>query len=194
MRRRSTYPDGAAPQRRASRLLTRIVTLGWLGSVSCATPAPLCADVYQSPESFIAENLGLLPAPQTLWLNGDLQAKVKAVLGHPYKTLRVKFWRNNGKTIWILDEIGKEEDITIGFLVNGDAIERTSVLEFRESRGWEIKFPAFTRQFTGIRLGENDGLDRTIDGITGATLSVEAYRRLARLALLLHREAAAHAP
>lgn len=194
MRGRLTYPDGAVPTRRASRLLTRIVTLGWLGTVSCAAPATLCADIYQTPESFLAEALGSTPAPQTLWLTDDLQTKVKAVLGHPYKTLRITFWRNNGKTAWILDEVGKEEDITIGFLVSGDAIERTKVLEFRESRGWEIKFPAFTQQFQGAKLRDDGELDRRIDGITGATLSVDAYLRLARLALLLHHEATAHAP
>ncbi len=169
-----------------------LVVTAWLAFV---IPGSALAEVYQTPESFVGEALGnVAPAPQTLWLNGDLQARIRQVLGHPYKSFRVKYWRDEAKTVWVLDEIGKDEDITIGFLVNDAAIERTAVLAFRESRGWEIKFPSFTRQFAGVRLDGEDGLDRTIDGITGATLSVDAYRRLAHLALVLHRAVTAHAP
>ena len=60
-----------------------------------------------------------------------------------------------------------------------------SVLQFRESRGWEIRYPFFTQQFDGVRLDKNDKLNERIDGITGATLSVRAATRSANLALVL---------
>ena len=40
----------------------------------------------------------------------------------------------------------------------------------------------------GVTLDENDSLDVAIDGISGATLSVQALTRLAGMALYLHAE------
>jgi len=62
------------------------------------------------------------------------------------------------------------------------------VLTYRESRGWEIRFPVFMNQYRGAQVDSNEKLDRKIDGISGATLSVRATTRLARMALALHRE------
>jgi hypothetical protein len=87
----------------------------------------------------------------------------------------------------VLDEIGKEMPTTVGIAINDSAVERVKVLVYRESRGWEVKSPAFTAQFFGARLaGQN--LDRHIDGISGATLSVRALSRLTRLALLFDQQ------
>ncbi len=65
------------------------------------------------------------------------------------------------------------------------------MLEFRESRGWEVRYPFFTRQFEDARLNGKDRLDRDIDSITGATLSVHAVTRVARVALIMHDTVAA---
>ena len=48
--------------------------------------------------------------------------------------------------------------------------------------------PAFTDQFNAAALTENNGLDVRIDGISGATLSVQALTRLAAMALFLNAE------
>ena len=127
-----------------------------------------------------------VPASKTLWVNGDLRTSLEEVLGHPFGRLRVRFWQHGARSTWVLDEIGKELPITIGVTVDSGAIENVRVLEFRESRGWEVRYPFFTRQFVEARLGHDDRLDREIDGITGATLSVGAVTRVARVALLLH--------
>jgi hypothetical protein len=50
-----------------------------------------------------------------------------------------------------------------------------------------VRHAFFTRQFDQAQL-ENGKLDRSIDGITGATLSVEALQRAARLALWLDQQ------
>ena len=94
------------------------------------------------------------------------------------------------RSAWILNEIGKELPITIGVAVSSGAIASVDVLEFRESRGWEVRYPFFTDQFVDARLGPNDKLDRRIDGITGATMSVDAVTRVAQVALLLHEHVA----
>jgi hypothetical protein len=127
-----------------------------------------------------------VPAPKTLWVSGELRTSLEQVLGHPFGRLRVRFWQHGARSAWVLDEIGKELPITIGVTVDSGAIDNVRVLEFRESRGWEVRYPFFTEQFVEARLGRDDRLDRTIDGITGATLSVGAVTRIARAALLLH--------
>ena len=128
---------------------------------------------------------GEVPAPKVLWLKGDLKKQVAAILGHRYPSLRIRFWQRGSRTAWILEEVGKEQPITTGIVVDQGRIERIKVLIFRESRGWEVRYPFFTDQFRGASLNERLELDRDIDGISGATLSVRALERLARLALFL---------
>lgn len=135
-------------------------------------------------DRFLSEMLGKPPAAEMLWLVGELQPAVRAILEHDYPAARVRYWRGGTRTVWVLDEIGKEMPITVGVAINNGAVERVKVLVYRESRGWEVKSPAFTAQFSGARLAEGQRLDRHIDGISGATLSVRALSRLTRLALL----------
>ncbi|MDP4879954.1 MAG: FMN-binding protein [Opitutales bacterium] len=53
----------------------------------------------------------------------------------------------------------------------------------------EDDFFFFTDQFEGLELTNENTLNRKIDGISGATLSVNALTRLSKLALHLHKEA-----
>ena len=128
------------------------------------------------------------PVGKNLWLRGQLKQDVKSLLGHDYSKLRVKYWQQGETTTWILEQIGKVKPITAGFVVKSGEIQHTAVLAFRESRGWEVKRKAFTRQFEFTRLTPDNRLSQHIDGITGATLSVSAMTRMARLALRLHQE------
>ncbi len=129
---------------------------------------------------------GEVPAARTLWVSGELRDSVERVLGHRFASLRVRYWYDGETSVWVLDEIGKELPITIGVTVSDAAIVNVRVLEFRESRGWEVRYPFFTDQFANARLGPGARLDRSIDGITGATLSVGAVTRIARVALVMH--------
>ena len=61
------------------------------------------------------------------------------------------------------------------------------MLTYRENRGGEVATPAFTDQFSHAMLADNGELDVHIDGISGATLSVQALTRLANMALYLHQ-------
>lgn len=163
--------------------------LGWLLVAPLAGAgviAPARADtVYLEPEQFLAEVLGQVPKPQALWLTPQIQQAIVAVLEHPYRQARVRYWRNEDTVAWILEEIGKEFPITAGFAVRNGKLIRTRVLVYRESRGGEVQQRSFVRQFDGAALLDGGRLDRRIDGITGATMSVDAMQRMARLALLL---------
>jgi hypothetical protein len=142
--------------------------------------------VYQSPDEFLAESL---PGCQhkALWLKSEVKSQIKQLIGHPFPGFRVRYCLKDGKTAWILDEIGKTEPITSGIIVDQGQVEQVRVLVFRESRGSEVHRSAFTRQYKSAVLDGENRLDRHIDGITGATLSVSALNRQVKLALLLDR-------
>jgi len=144
------------------------------------------AAVYQEPAEFVTESFhGKPPTPKALWLTPELKKQMQEILGHPPTGMRIRYWQDKQRTTWVLDEIGKELPITTGIVINNDTIERVRVLIFRESRGWEVRHDFFTDQFRGAGMNGKGSLDRNIDGISGATLSVRAVEKLARGALLL---------
>jgi len=151
---------------------------------------PVTADnAYQSPDEFLDKVFaGSTPAPQILWLKGETGQTAREILGHKYPGLRIRYWENDNRSAWIMEEIGKVKPITAGLVVHDGSLEVIQVLAFRESRGWEIRYPFFTDQFTGVTLTEENKLDRIIDGISGATLSVTAMKKLARLALYFDQQ------
>lgn len=142
-------------------------------------------EVVLPPDEFLRESFGgELPKAQLLWLDDRAQAALRPIFGHAYPQARLRYWRADGRTVWMLDDIGKEFPITAGFVVHAAAIDRAGVLIYRESRGGEIRFPSFLHQFAGAHL-EHGELEPEIDGISGATLSVWAMERMARAALTL---------
>jgi hypothetical protein len=145
-------------------------------------------DVYLEPDAFIEQAFEGEPEKKVLWLNKELKAGMEEILGHGYKGLRIRYWQQENRTAWILEEIGKVKPITTGFVVEDGVMQSMDVLIYRESHGWEVRYPFFTKQFNGLKL-KGRQLDKDIDGISGATLSVNALIRLSRLALFLHEEA-----
>ncbi len=89
--------------------------------------------------------------------------------------LQVRVARRGDATLGyvVIDEvIGKFELITYAVGVNRDgSVRQVEVMDYRESHGYEIRLPAWRRQFEGktaaspIRVGED------IANISGATLS-----------------------
>lgn len=148
------------------------------------SPVDAANTVYKTQEQFLSESFSSVPAPKTLWLKGELKQNIKDLIGQNYGKLRVRYWQQGQRTAWVLEAIGKEQPITFGYLVEQGKIIDAEVLIFRESRGWEVHRPAFTKQFIGAEL-EQQRLSQTIDGISGATLSVRAMDKTARLALYL---------
>lgn len=144
-------------------------------------------ETYQSPKDFIHGVFkGEVPEAGKLWIKEDLRQKIRGIMEHDLGVLRLRYWFKDERTAWILEEIGKERPITTGLVVSKGKLEQIRVLIFRESRGWEVRYPFFTDQFKGASLDDNNNLDKPIDGISGATLSVMAMKKLARLAIVLH--------
>ena len=151
-------------------------------------PAPVnAASVYETHAAFLARAFGgSPPEPDIIWLSGDKKSTVRQLLGHDYPALRLRYWCQSGRSAWVLEEIGKELPITVGVIAERNYIKSLKVLTYRENRGGEVATPAFTDQFDGVMLETSDTLDTKIDGISGATLSVQALTRLATMALFLH--------
>lgn len=157
-------------------------------SLLLLAPSAWASSTYQTSEDFLNEVFaGNTPEPSILWMTGEIRTATTKILGHEPYQLRVRYWQHGQRSAWILDEIGKEQPITTGLVVNAGKLERVRVLVFRESRGWEVKYPFFTDQFLQIGLTPDFKLDKQIDGVSGATLSVRALTNLARLALYLHQ-------
>jgi FAD:protein FMN transferase len=86
----------------------------------------------------------------------------------------------------ILNEIGKHENITfiVGVSPRGKVLE-VAVMEYRESRGSEVKERRFLSQFRGKTSSDPIRVNQDIVNYTGATLSSYAIARGVRRALAL---------
>lgn len=146
-------------------------------------------EVYQQPSAFIAESFNATPTKRTLTITDGVRARISKIMGTHYQLSAPNYWEHEGKTAWVLEEIGKYKPITTGIVVGKDGtLARLKVLIYRESHGGEVRHSFFTRQFKGAGLRRGKKLDQPIDGIAGATLSVKALERLSALALMLHEE------
>jgi uncharacterized protein with FMN-binding domain len=149
--------------------------------------------VDQKPAQFINHIFnGDIPKAQVLWLSKADKTVVAEILQHKFNRLRIRYWQKEDdqvkNSVWVLNEIGKEKPITIGVHIKDQQIVELKVLAYRESRGDEVRHQFFTKQFNLAKLTKNNRLDRHIDGITGATLSVRALTKVARLALWLDKK------
>ena len=170
------------------RLMLRSVCAVILVSLSLTVSAQRGAFVSVDElreQAFPGETLGW----QTLWINKSQRAVIESILDHSFKSLRVRYWGKDQRTTWIFEEIGKELPITFGVIVEDQSIVDIVIMEYRESRGGEVRYPFFTAQFKGLGLkgDEELSLNHSVDGITGATLSVRAMKKIATLALFCHQ-------
>lgn len=94
----------------------------------------------------------------------------------------------------LMDEvIGKHELITYAVGIGADgAVRGVEILDYRESRGGEVRDPRWRAQFAGKRQGAKLRLDEDIQNISGATLScrhvTDGVRRLVALHALTFKE------
>ena len=147
------------------------------------------ASVYETQADFLSRAFnGSPPEPAIVWLSGERKSTVRQILGHDYAALRLRYWCEGERSAWILEEIGKDLPITVGIIIENDYIKNLRVLTYRENRGGEVVAASFTDQFNNAAIEERNQLDVRIDGISGATLSVQALTRLATMALFLNTQ------
>lgn len=169
----------------ASRNRLRLSRIG-LAAVMVMAAFSAYSEEYLTRDAFLGLAFGdQQPEMHILWLTEEQRTAAKTAVGWVPGALRLRYWQEGARTAWILEDIGKDKPITLGIVIVAARIERLEVLAFRESRGWEIRYPFFTSQFSGLTLAPDGYLSEPVDGITGATLSVRAVERVARLALWL---------
>jgi hypothetical protein len=139
----------------------------------------------QSPEQFVETVFGQLPAEQKIRLSGDVQKGVQKAYGGRYPGFSVSYWQKEDRLVWVLKASGKHGFVHAGLVTREGRLEQIKVLSSKEQRGRGIETPRFLDQFTGVGLKEGAELDRQIDGISGATYSVNAVRKMATVALYL---------
>ena len=128
-----------------------------------------------------------IPKKERIIVKGEYKEKIKSIMGNKYKKRMFSYWRNNTEQIWILNSIGKYKPITAAFITNNCKVKSSHVLVYREQHGYEIKYPAFLLQFKETEMDKTLKLNTKIDNISGATLSVNSMKRMARTALLLSK-------
>jgi len=175
------YPRQQCPGVRRFSLVLGSLFLAWNvvhagGNDESRARAAFLEEVFDGP----------VPAQQRLWLTAAMRNEMSAIVGRPFKLLRVPHWQLGDRCVFVLDEVAKDRPITTGVSVKGGRIERVEILAYRESRGGEVQSEAFVSQFAGAALDRRRRLDQEIDGITGATLSVRALTRQVRLSLYLY--------
>lgn len=171
-----------------------IITLGVLCSLLVTVGVWAGNSVLLDLPTFLSQMFNQTAPAKTLWLSKDARTTAEAIAQRSLP-LRVRYYQQGARTAWVLDEIGKEQPITMGIVVEDTRIVAVRIMEYREDRGGEVRYDFFTKQFVGAQLtAENYKLSQSIDGIAGATLSVRAVTKMARLALYLHSQALVAAP
>ena len=128
-----------------------------------------------------------IPKKERIIVKGENKEKIKAIMGNNYKKRLFSYWRNNTEQVWILNSIGKYKPITAAFITDNCKVKSSHVLVYREQHGYEIKYPTFLLQFKETEMDKTLKLNAKIDNISGATLSVNSMKRMARIALLLSK-------
>ena len=165
-------------------MLIRIIILFAL--IAAAPLGVAATTVYQKPSEFLsAATGGKVPPTRIMPLSAAQRSQVERFLGQRLSPARLRYWMAGSRMIVILNSVGRTEDITTGFVVNGGKIEQVKVLIYRESVGAEVRRTSFTNQFKGATMSSRGQLSKRIHNIAGATLSVRSLSRMARAALYL---------
>lgn len=139
----------------------------------------------ESPERFAETVLGALPAEQKVRLSGDVKEGVQEAYGGRYPGFFVSYWQQNDQRVWALKARGRHGFVHAGLVVQEGRLLQIKVLSSKEQRGRIIETPRFLDQFTGAGLKSGSKLDQRVDGISGATYSVNAIKKMACVALYL---------
>jgi len=145
----------------------------------------LSANDKNSTKEFLNETFNNdIPKVNRFWVNKNNQKTIKQLFNPSQIKLSYRYWQKDDTSAWILDEIGKERDITTGIVISSDKIVKVQVLVYRESRGGQVQNKRFTQQYNN--MSSNNNFIKEIDTISGATLSVNALNKQVKLALWLN--------
>lgn len=130
-----------------------------------------------------------------LQLSTEQMHQVEKLAGLPARSVNWRvFSAQRGDTVLghvVLDDvIGKVELISYAVALNPDAsVRQIEILAYRESHGFEIRNPAWRKQFAGKTAQSGLAVGDGIANISGATLScthvTDGVRRIAAIAQVM---------
>ena len=146
----------------------------WVPMALACAAAPAQAAQYltleQAQRVLFPDADAFAPAPlrqQRAWA----ASRAGALLGH----------------VMVDEVIGKHELITYALGVGTDgAVRNVEIMDYRESRGGEVRDPRWRAQFKGKRSDSPLRLEEDIQNISGATLSCRHITEGVRRLLALH--------
>jgi len=162
----------------------------WIPLAALCTPVSVQATQYLSIEQ---AQKALFPeadvfAATPISLTPELLARIQAPSPPGPRRSEQRAWSaSRGGTLLghlMVDEvIGKHELITYALAIGADgAVRGVEIMDYRESRGGEVRDPRWRAQFNGKRNASALRLDEDIQNISGATLScrhiTEGIKRL----------------
>ena len=165
----------------------------WVPIALACAASPAQATQYltlaQAQRALFPDADGFAAAP--IALTEDLNARLQARTGSRGKGREQPAWSatHKGRVMGhvLVDEvIGKHELITYAVGIGADGTVRgVEILDYRETRGGEVRDPRWRAQFAGKRADSPLQLDADIQNISGATLScrhvTDGVRRLVAL-------------
>ena len=130
-----------------------------------------------------------------LQLSGAQMQQVEKLSGLPARSVGWRVfaaYKGDDRLGYVVldDVVGKFELISYAVAVNPDAsIKQIEILTYRESHGFEIKSPAWRKQFVGKTVASGLSIGDGIASISGATLScthvTDGVRRIAAIAQVM---------
>jgi Na+-translocating ferredoxin:NAD+ oxidoreductase RnfG subunit len=171
----------------------------WLIPAAIIVPAsPGCYAIQylslaQAQAVIFAGASEFVPAPVTL--TAEQARRIEELAGVRVRTSEQRVWqaRADGELLgwFIVDEVyGKHELITYAVGLNADgSVRQIEVMDYREAYGYEIRNPAWRRQFAGKRQADTPKLEQDIKNITGATLSCRHITEGVKRLLAFHQVA-----
>ncbi len=164
----------------------KIVTVAWAFSIILFIALPVKCNANTEIKGFLNTSFEEIPKPKRIWIDKKKQIFIKNHINPSQIKLSYRYWQKNNKFVWVLDEIGKERNITTGIVIINNAIQSVQIITYRESRGYQVQSDRFTHQYQNKTISNQ--LTKEIDSISGATLSVIAINKQVKLALYLNSQ------
>lgn len=165
--------------------MNRIQKLGAIGFFLMAAPLQGYAQVApgEVSSSMLNESMDAVIGTHqniqwnTVRLSEDLKKSIKEELKIKNKlpdSLHVGIIKHEGSTYYVIPDIAPSKSEMFSYVLYLDAdkeIVDVDVMEYRESYGYEIDYSFFRKQFHGKENPKEIRFNRTIQNISGATIS-----------------------
>lgn len=127
------------------------------------------------------------PKPDQLWITNERRSIVRGILGHDPSFVRVRYWKGEGRTVWIFDEASIRKPVKLGMVIGHDRIESVQILSYGGDLYSQSRISQSAEELEGITFegypGSGSFRSSSIKGLSENDLAA-----VAKLAIFLHLE------